>query len=257
VGVVLDSFGQPIREGLASASRFGLRRIELPAVGGEVDPEQLSRSARRHLRHYMGGLGLELSALGSDLGGARFNDPSTLERRLEKTRAVMEMAAEMHVPIVTAHLGTLDEASLEKGPTREVVAHLAELADRTGTFLAFETGQADPQLMGRLLAEAGCTSLGACYDPASLLIDGFDPVAGVEPLADRILIARARDAMAGQRHRPGREVRFGEGEVDFAACLAALDQAGYRGTSYIRRTDPDRPMEEIGEAKELLEGLMR
>jgi sugar phosphate isomerase/epimerase len=111
--------------------------------------------------------------------------------------------------------------------------------------------------MTALLSAVGCPTLGACYDPASLLIDGFDPIDGVEPLADSILIARVRDAVAGTSDHPGRESDIGRGQVDFAAYFAALDRVGYRNTTFIRRTDPQRTPQGVADAKAHIESLIR
>lgn len=122
---------------------------------------------------------------------------------------------------------------------------------------AFETASADPRRIAALLGETARASLGACYDPASLLIDGFDPLAGMEPLAERILIARLRDALAGSKQRPGRETAIGQGQIDFAEYWAALEQAGYHNSTFIRRTDADNPLRELADAKRHLESLLR
>lgn len=257
MGVVLDSFVQPAKEALQSASRLGFRQVELPTIAGAVAPEQLSGTGRRHLLKFVGGLGLQLSALGGDLGGGRFADSSHLEQRLERTRAIIEMAAELRVPLVTTHLGQIDEETLSRGHLLEAIEQLADLSDRTGTFIAFETAGGDPKHLSQILRRLDSRTLGACYDPASLLIDGFDPLSGIEPLANSILIARARDAQAGAPRHPGREVPLGSGQVDLAEYLAALDQAGYHNVPFIRRTDSDHPLEEVAEAKRRLDKLIR
>lgn len=257
VGVVLSSFGEPAKDALRSAADLAFRRVEMPAVDGEVDPSRLSDSGRRHLSQYVTGLGLELSALGADLGGARFADKATLDYRLDKTRQVMELAGRLRVPVVTTHLGTVDSKTWREGHLLESVRWLAELADRTGTHLAFETGGTDPRTTAELLKAVDCPLLGVCYDPASLLIDGFDPAAGVESLADRLLIARASDALPGSAQRPGRETALGQGQVDLAAYLADLHEAGYDRTTFIRRVGSERPFAELADAKALIEKMLR
>jgi L-ribulose-5-phosphate 3-epimerase len=257
VGVVLDSFGQPVRDSLQSAARLGLRQLELPAVSGEVNPDVLSHTGRRHLLHYVKSLGLELSAIGGDLGGARFTDSAHVEERLHRTRKIVEMAADLHVPIMTTHLGRVDSETVRNADLAAVVRELADIADRTGTFVALETGSADPGDLAALLKQADCDWLGVCYDPASLFIDGYDPLAGVEPVAGRVLIARARDAVGGSERRPGHETPLGYGEVDLAGYLAALDQAGYRNAAFIRRTDSEHPFDDIADAKQRLESLWK
>lgn len=255
-GVVLDSFRQPVKEALASAARLRLLEVEMPAVGGEVDPDELSRTGRRHLLHYVSGLGLQLSALGANLGPSR-GGGRDLEPRLDKTRRIIEMAAELRVPVVTTHLGRVDGETVQSGDLTEALEILANLTDRTGTFVALETESSDPQAIATLLKRIDCPTIGTCYDPGSLLIDGYDPIAGLEPLADRILIARARDAVAGTPQRRGRETALGEGQIDLAEYLAGLDQAGYRRGPFIRRTQALDPTAELAEARRRLEAFLR
>jgi sugar phosphate isomerase/epimerase len=257
VGIVLDSFGQPVKDALQSAARLAFREVELPAAAGGADPASLSRTGRRHLLHYVNSLGLHLSALGGDLGGTRFNDGSALERRLDKTRQVIELAAELNVPIVTTHLGRVDEHAVKQGYVVQALQELADMADRTGTFVAVETAGADPAVLGRLIREINAPVVGAAYDPAALVIEGYEPMTGMDPLADHILSARIRDAVAGTGPRPGRETPIGQGQIDFPEYLAMLDQAGYRGTAFIRRQDADRPLEEIADAKRRIDALIR
>lgn len=257
IGVVLDSLGRPVKESLQSAARLGLRHIEMPAVSGEISPDALSKTGRRHLQRYVAGLGLQLSALGADLGGPRFSDSHNLEHHLDCTRRIIELAADLHVPVLTTHLGRFDANSIQRGKLKDVMRELADMADRTGTFVALETGGTDPAEMGSLLKQVNCEWLGVCYDPASLLIDGYDPIASVEPTAGHILIARARDAVSGNERRPGHETPLGFGEVDWARYLAFLEQSGYNNAAFLRRTDSDHPLQDIADAKARLEAMLR
>jgi len=236
---------------------LNLREIELPLTSRELEPAQLSRTGPRDLTHLVSSLGLNLSALGGDLGGARFTDSSAVEQRLEKTRRIMETAAELRVPVVTTHLGLISSETLKRGYLHEALRHLAEVSDRTGTRLAIDTGSGDPQAIADLLKEIGSVGLGACYDPASLVMQGFDPLAAVDPLADRIFLSHVRDAVAGSERRPGYETPMGEGQVDLPEYLAALDQAGYRGVQLIRRSGATHPLEDIADAKSRLERFIR
>lgn len=256
LGLVLDGAARRPRELLQAAAGAGFRQIELPTVAGDLAPENLSRSGQRALSHFVAGLGLELSALGGDVGGRRFGDPGTADQLLDKTRRIMELAATLKVPVVTTHLGSANEHALRQGHLRQVMQELADLSDRTGTLLTVETGGADPQTLAGLFREIDCPTLGACYDPASLLIDGFDPLAGVDALAERIRLARVRDALAGAGDRPGRETAVGQGQIDLPAYLAALDQAGYRGTAFLRRSQADRPVEGWADARHKLESWL-
>lgn len=255
-GLVLEGLRQPVKEALRTASELSFRQVELPVTSGEVEPSQLSATGRRHLAHYVRNLGLDLAALGGDPGGARFADPSHLDQQLSRTRRILELARDLKVPIVTTQLGRLPETDIRQGAVGEAVRHLAELADRTGVRVALETAAGSPETIARLLRETGCPLLGVCYDPGSLLIDGYDPLGGVEHLADNLIIARARDAIGGNSARPGREAPLGQGQIDFRAYLQALEQAGYARAAFIRRVHAERPAEELADARSYLDGLV-
>jgi len=255
IGVVLDSFREPVKEALASAARLRLQDIEMPTIGGEIDPSALSNTGRRHLLHYVSSLGLRLSALGASLGPSRGRG-ADLEERLDRTRRIVELAVELRVPVVTTQLGRVDGETVKSGDLVEAVEVLANLTDRTGTFVALETETSDPQAIAALLKRIDCPTVGTCYDPGSLLMDGYDPIAGLEPLADRILIARARNAVAGTSQRPGRETALGEGQMDLAEYLAGLDQAGYRRGPFLRRTQALDPAAELADARRRLEAML-
>jgi len=257
IGVVLDSLRRPTKEALSLAARLGLGKIEMSAAAGEVDPDRLSRTGRRHLSRYVENLGLALAALGADEAGGSLTDPTTVERLLDKTRKIMELAAELRVPQVTRSLGRLDRSTLEKGLVPEAVQYLAELADRTGTRVAIQTAGGDPQLLRELLDQVDSPLVGVCYDPAALVIEGRDGLSAMEPLADRLMLARVSDGVPGAGGRPGYETALGRGQVDLAAYLGSLAGAGYAGALLIRRLHAERPIEEIEQARDRLRSLLR
>ena len=61
-------------------------------------------------------------------------------------------------------------------------------------------------------------------DFSHVVASGADPVEFIDLFGDRIRHVHLRDATAGNIHHS-----IGNGAVDFAAGLAALDAAGYRG----------------------------
>jgi sugar phosphate isomerase/epimerase len=134
---------------------------------------------------------------------------------------------------------------------------IADHADKTGVIYAVETTETTPDLLNAVLKRNACPYVRVAYDPAALLMEGDDPVAGVQPLADQVAISFARDALQGSGDRPGRETPFGTGHIDFAEYLAALEEAGYHGPQIIRRTNAENPIEEIAAAKKYLEDVLR
>ncbi len=258
IGVEIDSFRRSAKEALRQASALGLRPVQLSAATGDVSPEALGDTGRRHLRRYVDGLGLTLAGLGADLGGRRFADSAHSDERLDRTRRILELASELRVPLVTARVGALRSGD---DPRTELVAaaleQVADHADRTGVVFAIETAESTPGLLQAVLKRIDCPYVRAAYDPAALLMEGDDPVAGVQPLADQVVFSFARDAVQGSAERPGCETPLGTGDIDFAACLAALEEAGYHGPQILRSTSSEDPVRDIAAAKEHLERILR
>jgi len=210
--------------------------VQLYTTAGELAPENLSRSGQRELLRLLADHGLTLSALCADLGGARFADSANVAERIERTGRIIEQAAQMRVPIVTAHVGTVSANPDDAGRKLifEAVDAVGSVADRAGVIFAIETGQEQPAVLAELLGQFNNPALGINYDPANLLMNGFDPVAGVGVLADRIVYVHAKDAVGGGGGG-GREVALGTGEVDYPAFVAALESAGYGGWHTVER----------------------
>jgi len=87
-------------------------------------------------------------------------------------------------------------------------------------------------------------------------MSGVNPFDAVERLAGRVALLHARDATAGLTDRPGRETRFGEGEVDFVGILAMLGAAEYRGAFIVRRSDSPRPIPDLQAARDALAHML-
>lgn len=255
----MDDFGLGPKRGLRQAAHLGYGAVELDATRGDVDPTALSQTGVRHLRKLVEGLGLELATLGGQLGGSGLADPATVDERIDRTRRVLELAARLRVPVVTTHLGPVpdDPNDRRRQSIIEAVQHLGEHADRTDTFLAVQAAHSAPTVLRDLLDEIDCPMIRVCYDPGGLLQFGHDPVTGAGDLADYVVASHLRDATPATSTSAGHEVRMGTGQVNFLACLAALEQGDYVGPQIVRRTDAADPIADIAAAKQYLDNLLR
>ena len=66
IGVDVDDLGLQVKDGLRKAADLGFDTVELATVRGDVEPSNLSSSGRRHLSHFVDGLGLRIAALVAD-----------------------------------------------------------------------------------------------------------------------------------------------------------------------------------------------
>lgn len=254
LGVHLQDLQLGAKRGMIAASRLGAGCIHVPAAEGDISPQNLTLTGRRHVQRFARDLGLRLSALEADLrtqtaGGG-------LEERIDQTRRIIELASELEVPVVTASLGHVEDDAEHYAVAREALHQVAVHADTVGRFVAIETSAGSQDVILRLLRDLNCSYLKVCYDPGLLLIDGMDPLAPIDPLADAIVLANLRDATRGSSKRPGRETDLGEGHLNIHAYLAQLDQAGYRSDLILRRSASDDPIPHLRAARRYLESVL-
>lgn len=251
LGVGLRDFRLATKESLRCAARLGFGAVEIHAVRGDTRPEALSESGRRHLARWVGSLGMRIAALDADAPGGGLADPACGDKRIAETKAVLELARDLRVPLITTGVGAIrdgDPAEVLAAPLRELADH----ADRTGTLIAFQPGDIAPETLSALLRSVDCPSLCVCVDPGLLIMNGCDPVDVIAEASGRIHLSHARDAIGGGSGG-GRETELGDGQVDFVSYLAALDAAGYAGPQIIRRSGCRDAVASIARAKAFLE----
>jgi len=200
-----------------------------------------------------------LAVLGGRLGRAGLGDPAQVDRGVDRTARILELAARLRVPVVTTHLGLVpaDPQDPRRESIVQAVRHLGERADAIGTFLAVQSAENAPAVLRSLLDEVGCPMIRVCYDPGWQLAHGRDPIAGIGELSDAIVCSYLRDVTAGTADAAGREVRMGSGQVDFLQVLAALEHGQSPPAQIVRATAAADPYDDIAAAKEHLDSLFR
>jgi len=245
------------RASLKAAADMGADGVQLWNAGGELDPQALDRTARADLKNYLAQLGLTLSALCADFGGHGFATTEKLEWRIERTKEVVDLAVHLGTTVITTHIGLIPEDP--KHPTwrtmQTALEEVGSYAERKGCTLATETGPEAPELMARFLDTLKTRGVTVNYDPANLLMSGFDHIAGVHILARYIVHTHAKDGARDASGRP-HETPLWQGQVDFPAHLAALKQVGYDGFLTIEREAGDDPARDVAAAVRFLKGLL-
>ncbi len=256
IGVIISSLRMETKQALQKSAEIGAEGVQLWNVGGDLDPENMSQTARQDFKNYVRSLGLEISALCGDLGGHGYTDPSDIERRIDRTKQMLDLSLDLEAPIVTTHIGVIpeDENSQAWKTMLEAMKVIGEYAEKMGSCLATETGPEEPTLMKKFIEAIGNEGLRINYDPANLVMMGFDPVEGVYTLGDYIVHTHAKD---GTRPPKAQEVPLGEGDVSFDKYLDALDSFGYKGFFTIEREVGDDPVGDIVKAIKFLRKLER
>lgn len=270
IGVMLNSFRLPLDEALAKAAAVGATGIQMYATKGKYAPENLTKADRRELLDRVRSHGLSFSALCGDLGHG-FGDGEKNPERIEKSKAILELAKELECDVVTTHVGVIPSDA--RHPRYEVMQKacrtLAEFADSMDAHFAIETGPETAAVLKGFLDSLGSRGVAVNLDPANLvMVTGDDPVKAVDTLKDYIVHTHAKDGVklldrdpeiiygiiedAIQEGKAFMETPLGEGGVDFPAWLRALEAIGYRGFLTIEREVGADPAADIALAAEYL-----
>jgi len=251
VGVMVESFRLGVRGGIEKAAELGLDGVQIYVTRGETAPENMSPSERREFRKFVEDRGLVVSALCADYGRG-FTDPELNRELVPKTKACMDLALDLGTNVVTSHIGALpeDEDDPRWKACLEAMAEISEYGAKVGVYFATETGPESPEHLLKFLKQVPYGFVRVNYDPANLVMKGYDHLRGVRVMADYIVHTHAKDGLRGDG-----EVPLGEGDVDFPRYVAALDEVGYDGFLTIEREAGGNPVGDIERAARYLRSL--
>jgi sugar phosphate isomerase/epimerase len=256
IGIRLESLGLPLRRALLEAQRLGVLGVQVDAAG-ELAPKQLSQSGRREFRNLLRAYNVELTALGCPLRHG-LNVAENLEARLDHVRQVMTLAFELGPRRVIVHAGRIAEEATGPGMTliRESLLALSQHGDRIGTVLALETGLESGATLARYLASFDSGSLAVNFDPANLVMHGFDPYTALSELNRHVVHVHAKDARSASASRSAAEVPLGHGDVDWMKLTALLRELEYRGWLIVEREGGTQRVADVAEGVALLRRLV-
>lgn len=251
LAVCLDDLKLEIKSALNRARSLGFRAVDLSAIAGPISPSELSGTGRRHFSKHLQDLGLRLASLRGPSAGSGYDDPVEGERRLDSMRKIIQLASELQVPVVSTTLGRLarQPEGVNTSLAKEAMSLLAEDADRLGVRVAIESAGISASALNEILRDLNCPMLASCCDTGAMIMQGEDPHHIAEALAGRIALVRARDAVAGATGTIGQETAMGEGQLNPAAFLAALTEAGFGGDMILTRTTASNPAVELVNAR--------
>lgn len=249
VGVIIESFRLGVKKGIRKAAELGADGFQIYVTKGEMAPWNLSQTGRRDFMRFVKAQGLVVSALCGDMGGGGFVREEGIAERIDKSRQILDLSRDLGVPVVTTHVGVIpqEEDAPERKIMREALEELGAHAEKVGVAFASETGPEDGKVLADFLKVLSTEAVRVNYDPANLVMNGFDEVRGVHDLADFIVHTHAKD---GIRAADGRrqEVPLGAGGVRWDEYLAAMETIGYRGFFTIEREVGDNPVKDISDA---------
>ena len=275
IGVMVDSFRLELEDGIRKAKEVGAAGIQIYATYGRMAPENLTAPQRKEILNIIKSEGLVVSALCGDFGGHGFAQMEHNDKRIEKSKRIIDLAKDMECNVVTTHAGVIpaEAGHPRRAVMRDACEKLGEYADSIDAFFAIETGPEPAHVLKGFLDSLHSKGVRVNFDPANLvMVLGEDPVKAVEILGEYIVHTHAKDGILVKKIDPEiiynffaeggiedfrledyfREVPLGKGQVDFDRYLAALSKTGFKGFLTIEREVGENHEQDISEAVQFL-----
>jgi sugar phosphate isomerase/epimerase len=238
----LPSYTSGLRAALELAVGQGYRAVHTSTTEGELDPRQMSRSARRHLRKYLQDVGVSLGALAVEHPGAGLADPARADERFDQLRQTLALCTDLGVRQATVNLGGFEDARLG-GLARELLGAVAESADRYGITTSINDPAESPESCAREIAVLGCPQLRLALDTAALA--GREAAAGT--VAAMVGSVYLRDA-----RRRGDQME----ETAFGRHLLGLLESGCEDAALVVRRDASAGVDALLQGREYMQSLL-
>ena len=247
VGIVIRHKAEGMRESFANAAKQGFHHCQL--VGWT--PELWTAENAEEIKALIAEFNIEITAFWCGWAGPRcwnFTEgPETLgivpvAFRAMRVQNLLDGAAYarmLGVQDVITHMGFIPE-NMSDPNYPGVVAAVKVIATELKKYdqnLLFETGQETPVVLLRLFEEVNTGNLFINLDPANLIQYGkANPIDALDVFGDYVRGVHAKDGFYPTNGKElGREVKVGEGKVNFPVFLKKLKELGYDGSLTIER----------------------
>ncbi len=255
--VSLDSIKLPFREALPVIASMGAEGIEINARTG-IRPNEMTRTGVRQIRKWLDDYRLKVACVYFPTRRG-YGDPNDLEQRLDGTRAAMKFASDLGCNVVSNRIGKLpDESDFESWSVLVSALHdLGNFSLRSGAWLAARSGVNSGEELSKLFERLPNGALQVDFDPAELMIYGFNTVEVMKAIGQYVSHFRARDAVKDLRGGPALEVQLGRGTIEFGELFAILEEHQYQGFVTLERTGEGNLINECSQGLEYLDNLFR
>ena len=183
------------------------------------------------------------------------------EARIKNLCDGADFAKRLGITDVITHMGFIPENPNDPEfiPICDAIRTVAEHLKANGQNLLFETGQETPVTLLRCFEVVGTDNLGVNLDTANLVLYGkANTVDAVDILGKYIKNLHAKDGFYPTNGRElGKQVRIGDGIVDFRAVIKKLHDLGYDSHITIEREiRGDKQIEDIRFSKKYLQDII-
>ncbi|MCX5661359.1 MAG: sugar phosphate isomerase/epimerase [Planctomycetota bacterium] len=229
VGVLIG--GNDLPEALARVAGDGGEIVQIWCTSGTLAPENFNAGVADAVLVRCERLGLKISALCGDTG-LGFTNPEKVAKSYELTVSYLKVCRALGVKVLTSHIGhfTGENGDKARATGIEWLRRLGDAAAKQDVTFASETGAEDGPNLRQFLADLDHPNIKANFDPANMLMRGFDLEQAVRMLSGYIAHSHAKDATFKGGEKP-----IGAGDVPWPTYLGWLEKAGYTGPLAIER----------------------
>ena len=247
VGIVITHTKDNMEEKFSQAAAQGFHHCQMTSW----DPDNWTDEDAEKIRGLCEKYDMEITAFWCGWAGPRtwnfIDGPETLgivplAYRGQRVRNLIDGAAyarKLGVTDVVTHMGFIPENMSDPNypGVRAAVTEIARVLKSFGQNLLFETGQETPVVLLRLFEDVGTGNLYVNLDPANLILYGkANPVDSLQVFGKYVRGVHAKDGFYPTNGRElGREVKVGEGLVNFPRLLKGLKECGFDGSLTIER----------------------
>ena len=259
IGVQVASLRMPFKKALPHIANMGATAVELDARY-MFNPREMSESAMRQIRKWLGDYNLQVCAV-SFRTRRGYDVAEDLQNRIDATKSAMQFAYAMGTSTVINQVGQVpsqEEIDASSPRWETLLAALTDLGtygQRTGAWLAMETGTESGEDLARLIQALPEGTATVNLDPGNLIVNGFSPAEAVQSLGSAISHVHAKDGVRDLAQGRGLEVALGRGSADFPHLLGQLEEFNYRGYFTIERENANEPIQEIALATQYLRNI--
>lgn len=181
--------------------------------------------------------------------------------RMNNLKRGSMFAKMLGVDKIATHVGFIPENPNDEN-YRELVVALRDVVSfcrANGQSFLFETGQETPVTLLRTIEDIELDNVGINLDPANLILYGKgNPIDALDVFGKYVMDVHAKDGFYPTNGKKlGREVKVGEGKVNFPEFIKKLREVGYNGSLIIEREiSGPQQAEDIKETKIYLESLI-
>jgi sugar phosphate isomerase/epimerase len=269
IGIFAKTFSRPTIDELFQAiASYGIYSVQfnMSCAGLETFPGNVSSDLVQRITDAAEQATVELAALSGTFNMAH-PDPAIRRAGLEKFEILCEVAARLHIPVITLCTGTRDPVNMWKwhpdndsteawGDMVQSIDAALTSAEKNNLTLAFEPESENvansASRARQLLDELRNPRLRIIIDPANLISPKRNQKEVLDEafslLRDAIVIAHAKD-----RNNDFKPCAAGKGILDFEYYLRCLKEIGFTGPLIMHGLEE----EDVRFSREFLERILR